>query len=117
MGVGWAGLTILTVDKALQYIDAKQIADTKAMVAEQVAQDRQRLYAKTYDRPTLYKASITVEYRDMAGSHGLQGVLVGDVVEIVEEKVGPNAAYNLCRIKKDDTTRVGWFPIKFMKRI
>jgi hypothetical protein len=55
-------------------------------------------------------------------THSLSNIQVGDVVEVLEEGVGPNNEYNLCRFPAPpgqphvlDT--VGWFPIRWLQKL
>ncbi|KAG7350427.1 hypothetical protein IV203_009787 [Nitzschia inconspicua] len=62
-------------------------------------------------------------------THCLTGVRIGDIVEVLEEGVGPQNAYNLCRLhppsssndddKNDDvsTVRYGWFPYRWLETL
>jgi hypothetical protein len=53
----------------------------------------------------------------------LSSVKVGDVVEVLQEGVGPDQAYNLCRLPAHDpnhgmaTDICGWFPIRWLQRL
>ena len=55
-------------------------------------------------------------------THCLTGVQLGDVVEVLEEGVGPNQEYNLCRLPVDEYSTIqedviGWFPIRFLQKL
>jgi len=71
---------------------------------------------------------------NMDGYKCIQGVKVGDVVEILEEKVGPEEMYNLCRTKMNTTDgnnnndnedvvvrgkpiSAGWFPTMCLEKV
>jgi len=57
-------------------------------------------------------------------THCLSGVQLGDVVEVLEERVGPDRSYNLCRLpaksstesKSLSTDTYGWFPIRWLQK-
>lgn len=57
------------------------------------------------------------------GSKSLMGVAVGDKVSVLEERVGPDKMYHLCRLEKkavevDKTvSSIGWFPISCLEKI
>jgi hypothetical protein len=56
------------------------------------------------------------------GNKSLVGIQVGDVVDVLEEGVGPDGMYNLCRTTRspgnEGTVRqVGWYPIWFLEKI
>ena len=68
-------------------------------------------------------------------THCLVNAKVGDIVEIIDERVGPDGVYNLCRLLPSNPTReeiyainqpdgikhnldtIGWFPIRFLERL
>jgi hypothetical protein len=55
-------------------------------------------------------------------THCLSSVKVGDVVEVLQEGVGPDQAYNLCRLPAHSnhdmaTDTCGWFPIRWLQRL
>ena len=70
-------------------------------------------------KPTLFHCVV----RKTSGiTHCLSGVQLGDVVEILQEGVGPDKAYNLCRLPaKDDASlsrdTYGWFPIRWLQKL
>eukprot|EP01083_Nonionella_stella_P129975 394428_1 len=51
------------------------------------------------------------------GSKSLTDVEVGDKVSVVEEFVGGDKMYHLCRIEKNGNTMVGWFPISCLEKL
>ena len=71
-------------------------------------------------KPTLFHCVV----RKTSGlTHCLSGVKLGDVVEILEEGVGPDKAYNLCRLPARDEEAslsrdtYGWFPIRWLQKL
>jgi len=73
-------------------------------------------------KPTLFYCVI----RTNSGlTHCLSGVRLGDVVDVLEEGVGPNQDYNLCRLRArgDDNDgpfsrdTYGWFPIRWLQKL
>ena len=55
-------------------------------------------------------------------THGLSGVQIGDVVEVLQEGVGPDNLYNLCRLPADPTHELsediyGWFPTRWLQKL
>lgn len=146
IGIGWIMLGLIAVDRLLQYWDRQSADDTVLLVQEETAQKRQEIFAKYWDAPSLYRAQVRVEYAAMGGSHGLKDVRLNDVIEVLEEYVGPGNYYHLCRTrgntgdnvstcdegkpkinmtKKEDPTHttqeaikyIGWYPASFLKRI
>lgn len=47
------------------------------------------------------------------GTMSLKGLYLGDVVNVLEENVGPDRMYHLCKIGK----KVGWFPISHLEKM
>ena len=121
--IGWTGLALLALDRYLQYQQFTQRTDANAMVQtmeEEIKREKFRLHQEWKDKPALFSCVIRRSYKQMSGSHGLRDVDVGDVVEILEEGVGPEKAYNLCRIQRKEQgmeERIGWFPIAFMEKV
>lgn len=73
-----------------------------------------------FTKPTLFHCVV----RKTSGlTHCLSGVRLGDVVEILEEGVGPDKAYNLCRLPAKDNEAslsrdtYGWFPIRWLQKL
>lgn len=69
--------------------------------------------------PTLFYCVIR---RTKGFTHCLSNIQVGDVVEVLEEGVGPNAEYNLCRLpaalnQPHARDTVGWFPIRWLQKL
>ena len=118
MAFGWTGLGLLTIDRVLQYMDradADQIVD---MIHRENDQKRQELLGRYWDAPTLYKSTVKMEYK-MGGSHGLKGVKENDIVEVLQEEVGPGNYYNLCRTvdEKGDVQSIGWYPVSYLEQV
>ena len=80
-------------------------------------------------KPTLFHCVIR---KNQGLVHCLPGVQLGDVVEILEERVGPEKSYNLCRLpakpatqnQSEDDERLsisrdtyGWFPIRWLQKL
>lgn len=60
--------------------------------------------------------------RNRGFTHCLSGIQVGDVVEVLQEGVGPENLYNLCRLPASTnvdlaTDTVGWFPIRWLQKL
>lgn len=55
-------------------------------------------------------------------THCLTGVQIGDVVDVLEEGVGPDKTYNMCRLpaKHGDHLSIdtyGWFPYRWLQKL
>eukprot|EP00980_Cylindrotheca_fusiformis_P000604 scaffold154_cov129-Cylindrotheca_fusiformis.AAC.21 len=66
--------------------------------------------------------SYCVVRRASGVTHCLTSVQLGDVVEVLQEGVGPNRAYNLCRLPADpneplSTDIYGWFPTRWLQKL
>ena len=127
--IGWTGLALLVLDRYLQYQQFSERLDAAAMVQtmeEEIRREKFRLHQEWHDKPVLFYAVIRREYKQMGGSHGLRGAHVGDVVEILDEGVGPERAYNVCRLRGRaeeggvagvGEDQIGWFPVAFMEKV
>jgi hypothetical protein len=125
IGLGWSGLALLALDRYLLY-QIQNDSDTMIeTIRDESARQKQALVAAWRDQPALYECIIRHEYKNMGGSHGLVGVVVGDVVQVLQQGVGPNQQYNLCRIPRQRTidgeeeppVAIGWYPMAFMEQI
>lgn len=127
--LGWSGLAVMALDRYLLYqmqieIDSNEMLET---VTKESQRERETLLKTWKDAPTLFNCMVLREYKNMGGSHGLAGLQVGDVVQVLQEGVGPDQLYHLCRIdgsgRPIDNTitepplQIGWYPIAFMKRL
>lgn len=116
IGLGWTGLVLVVVDRYLQYRDRQNASNMVGMIQEEQRLKRHQLLEESKDKPVLFECVVREAYK-MGGTHGLEGVAVGDVVEVLEEAVGPSKYYNLCRFKKDgELVSVGWYPISFLEK-
>jgi hypothetical protein len=121
--IGWSGVALLLVDQYLQYQMQDQQLDKEEMLEELVynAQlQRQRLQEEYKNHKCLYKCIITNADAHMGGSHGLRNVQTGDVVEVLEERVGLGNVYHMCRWRRSKDAggdEIGWFPIRYLERL
>jgi hypothetical protein len=124
IGLGWSGLALLALDRYLLYQihnDSDTMIET---IRDESVRQKQALVAAWRDQPALFECIIRHEYKNMGGSHGLVGVVVGDVVQVLQQGVGPNQQYNLCRIHQrssgdgeEQPESIGWYPMAFMEQI
>jgi hypothetical protein len=87
---------------------------------------RQQVYNNYKNYPTLYKCQINIVYK-LGGSHGLLNIKQNDIIDILEENVGPQNDYHMCRsykIEKDSDGKeiksissIGWYPKVYMTPI
>jgi len=87
------------------------------VLSEETRQKRQALLEEGKDKPALYNCVVKESYK-MGGSHGLEDVKVNDIVEILQEGVGPGGSYHLCRTRDQEgnVVSIGWYPIGFMEK-
>ena len=89
--------------------------DMNALAVQQDERRRERTKALPTD-PALFQARVT---RRVVGTWAFNGPLaltavgVGDVVDVIEESVGPDSSYHRCRAK----TQAGLYPIHFLERV
>jgi hypothetical protein len=139
--VGYTALGLLVVDRYLQYTEKEEVLEVVARLAAQEAQIRSQLLEKHRSSPCLYRASVTVpQHRGMGGTHGIRGtVRAGDVLDVLQEGVGPNGLYLLVRTlpsssaaAEEDSDKsstivpisssfqdvqVGWYPRAYVERV
>jgi hypothetical protein len=65
---------------------------------------------------------LCVVRRNTGFTHCLSGVQIGDVVEVLQEGVGPERSYNLCRVPANpedpmSTDIYGWFPTRWLQKL
>lgn len=123
---GWLMLGLLGIDQYLQYSEKKQVHDMLTKLQKEEAEQRRKLLEEFKDAPTLYTAVVHMKYK-MGGTKGLRGIVLNDELEVLQEGVGPEKAYCLCRIKRTTTGKngetttttiaVGWYPTSFMTKI
>lgn len=122
LGLGWSGFAVVVLDRVLQEQQRREAQAVVDAVAYDAASQKRALVEQWRDQPALFACTVHREYKQMGGSHGLQGVRVGDVVRVLQEGVGPGGHYNLCRSLDDTETtekeeRVGWFPMSHLEKI
>ena len=117
IALGWTGLAVFALDRYLQYTDRQDAMNMVGMLSEESRQKRQVLLEEWKDKPTLYKCIVKESYK-MGGSHGLKDVQVNDIVEVLQEGVGPGESYHLCRTRDEEGSvkSIGWYPIAFMEK-
>jgi hypothetical protein len=122
MGIGSAGLLLLTIDRYLQYLQYSERRDVFGMVGslqEVEARKRAEIFEMYKDKPVLYHAKVIFKYQ-MSGTHGLKSVKLGDTLQVLEEGVGPGQGYSMCRKRNEESGEVasiGWYPVTFVERI
>jgi hypothetical protein len=114
--LGFSSLFLVGVDRFLQYQNKQEVTDTVKEIRHQVEEKRREMMEQYQDSPTLFQCKVVEEYK-MGGSHGLKGVKVGDVVEILQEDVGPGEYYRRTRDENADILSIGWYPQGYMEPV
>uniref|UniRef100_A0A7S0AZ76 Uncharacterized protein n=1 Tax=Minutocellus polymorphus TaxID=265543 RepID=A0A7S0AZ76_9STRA len=132
-GVGL--LTLLAADQLLQsQQEAQHHSDREAVlkrlqydVDADMAKERSDGHTLSAEeessKPSLFQCRVMTVPKYFDGTKSLMGVEVGDVVEVLEEQVGPGGTYNLCRLvrqeedKKEIIVSVGWYPMSCLEKI
>jgi hypothetical protein len=130
--LGWTGLALIVVDRFLQYQLAQEAASARQMamqIQEETRQKRYQTWLQHQSSPTLYQARIVRQYA-MGGSQGLDNTQLGQVVEVLQENVGPDEHYHLCKSQTPTVEAlpahlnvdkvvypVGWYPNAFLERV
>ena len=66
---GYTGLSVLVLDRYLQYQQKRDANNMVQSIAEDAARRKLKLQLEWRDKPALYKAKIINEYKQMGGSH------------------------------------------------
>ena len=132
-GVGL--LTLLAADQLLQSQQEAQHRSDREAVLKQLQYDVNADMAKERSdghtlsaeeessKPSLFQCRVMAVPKYFDGTKSLMGVEVGDVVDILNEQIGPGGTYNLCRLvrqeegKKEVVVSVGWFPMSCLEKI
>ena len=121
IGLGGCLLGVLLVDRCLheyqmhQRLESRRLLQADANAYHDNPEERQRWMTQTN---VLFRCVVR-QLPGLDGTKCLTHVRVGDVVEVLEEQVGPGQVYHLCRRKGEDgqPISVGWFPTFCLERI
>jgi hypothetical protein len=116
---GWSLFVVLLIDRYLQKSEKKQIHDAIAMLHYQMQRQRDQLSEKYQAEPAIRTARVIKVYH-MSGSHSLMHVHENDVIEVLQENVGPSHAYHLCRLRDPttgDIVSIGWYPSSHLETL
>jgi len=119
LAVGGTLLTFLLVDRFLVYQqDQGREQIMNQLRSETRSPQELQDMEDWYNMPSLFDCIVRKIPLNLDGYKCLTGIREGDVVQVLEEKVGPGSMYNLCR-KLDDkgrATSVGWFPTMYLEK-
>lgn len=140
--IGWTILGLVGVDQVLQYKQEQEDNERRQMLAEmQLEADNASINVADWDEalPTIFTCKIihidsgldgtkmlTRSKSDRGGKRsGInRNIKRGDIVEILEDSVGPSQRYHLCRMRErrsdsndKSATVIGWYPIDYLERL
>lgn len=110
---------LVVFDRVLQHFDRQDAGVAVAQIEDEQRRKRMELFEAYRDEPSVFRCVVRQEYK-MGGSHGLKGVKVDDILDVLEEGVGPGKYYNMCRRTDPETGNalsVGWYPIAFLEKM
>lgn len=120
IAAGWTLLGLVALDQVLQYRQEEEAKEHSRMLAV-MQREANEMNQSNWDTslPTIFKCKILRVEPSLDGTKMLRGIRVGDVVEVMEEGVGPHRAYHLCRLPTTGTRResIGWYPVEFLETI
>ena len=114
---GFSILGFLAVDHLLQL---QQTNDRKKFLQSMKTVLRQERHAlddeKELDgsKKSLFECTIRRVPENFDGSMALKGGKLGEVVEVLEERVGPDGMYH--KVRRAERMDVGWFPISCLEK-
>jgi len=124
--IGTTLLTLLGIDYYLQKQQDASRKDIMVSLQSAIKHDetekdtaRETDLEKEKDMDKLFDCIVRRIPKYFDGSRCLMGVEVGDQVSILEEGVGPDGMYHLCRMQKaeSDAPVVGWFPTSCLEKL
>lgn len=129
-------LTLLAADQFLQsQQEAQHKSDREAVfkrlqhdVDADMAKERSEGHTLSLEeessKPSLFQCRVMAVPKYFDGTKSLMGVEVGDVVDVLEEQIGPGGTYNLCRLvrqendkKQESIISVGWYPMSCLEKV
>jgi hypothetical protein len=119
MILGFAIIAVVAIDQGLAY---RQRTEREALLNQLRSEFRRSQNSKEqddwYNMPPLFMCIVRKKPVNLDGFKCLTGVDVGDTVQVLQEKVGPNEMYNLCRSvdEKGRAIAVGWFPTQYLEK-
>lgn len=122
MFIGGSLLCVIGVDQLLQY---QQESNRKRIMQELQDEAGTRSAEEMVEleswlnRPALFECRVRKLAQNLDGTKCLKEVAIGDIVQVLEEKVGPGDMYNLCRTvdRNGRTISAGWFPTMYLEKI
>ena len=96
----------------LQQRQLKERDEVMQQLKKEVDMDaKQSSSEQSSNKTILFQCTVKRIPLKFDGHKCLTGVNVGDVVDVLEEGVGPGGMYNLCSVNgKEGENNVGWYP-------
>jgi hypothetical protein len=122
IGFGWTLFGVLLVDRYLQYTEGMSVEGAIGMVEETARQKRLEILELHRNDPTIFQCIVRKVYK-MEGSHSLMHVDQDDIVQVLEEGIGPDNLYNLCRKMQmtpdgeQQVVSIGWYPVQYLEKV
>ena len=119
-GLGGLIAGVWAVDQALQYrqeyLRQKELSRLQADADDYHSDPEEK--RSWLEKPMIFHC-IVRQLPGLDGNKCLTEVKIGDVVEVLEESIGPGAMYNLCRSRteKGAIKSVGWFPTSCLEKM
>lgn len=118
--LGWTLLGLVAVDQLLQFKQEREAKERMLILAD-MQREADHMNKPQWDKtlPTLFRCKISHVEPSLDGIKMLKNIRRDDIVEIVDEKVGPNQAYHLCRRPAQGrrSESMGWYPIDCLENV
>jgi hypothetical protein len=111
---------LAALDQMLQFRQAQESKEHSRMLTamQHEANETNQTQWDT-SLPSLFECKILRVEVSLDGTKMLKNIKVGDVVDVIDEGIGPNKAYHLCRLNASNRRKqsIGWYPIEFLENI
>jgi hypothetical protein len=120
--IGGSIMALLGVDYFLQEQQNSQRQIVMNNLQSAIRRDEYLLQTDTeklLEQPLLFECIVKRVPKLFDGSQCLKGAAVGDKVAVLQEHVGPDGMYNMCKLemKDSDEVRIGIFPTQCLEKI
>jgi hypothetical protein len=118
--VGLSLSTIVVVEIVLRYQQDRNHQELLNLLRTEARSSEDLQEKEIWNKiPTLFECFVRKQPLNLDGNKCLTGVAIGDKVQVLQEKVGPDEMYNLCRSVDDEgeAIAVGWFPTQCLEKV
>lgn len=120
--IGGSIIALLGVDYFLQQQQDSQRKVVMNNLQSVIRRDEYLVQNDTEEllkQPVLFECIIRRVPKLFDGSQCLKGAAVGDRVAVLQEQVGPDGMYNMCKLEKKGSAeiRIGIFPTQCLEKI